>query len=136
MKNIILIGLRGSGKTKLGKILAQKINFKFVDLDEEIEKTANKKIPQIVEENNWEHFRNLETEEIKKLLNTEQTVIATGGGAALKKENQELLKNLGTIIYLNQSPVICAARIEGDKNRPSLTEEKTLEKELQKLIDQ
>lgn len=121
MNNIILIGLRGSGKTKIGKLLAEKLEKNFLDLDEEIEAAAGKKIKEIVEENGWDHFRKLEKVTIAN-LHCENTIIATGGGAILDPENVKKLKSLGKIIYLHCSPEICAERIKEDENRPSLGE--------------
>lgn len=131
--NIILIGLRGSGKTHIGKLLAEKLNQNFLDLDEELEKSAGKTIKEIVEENGWEHFRALENDLIAN-LQTENTVIATGGGAILNPENVTKLKSLGKIIYLHCSPEICAERIKEDDNRPPLSD-KSLEEEMRELYE-
>lgn len=132
--NIILIGLRGSGKTTLGKLLAKKLKKKFIDTDEEIEKTSKKKVKDIVDQKGWEYFRNLEKKMIKKISALENTVIATGGGAILDKQNIENLKTNGFIVYLEVSPARAAARIAHDKNRPLLTTQKSLTKELTHLL--
>ena len=79
--NIVLTGLRGSGKTKIGKLLAIKISWDFVDLDKEIEKEENMKISEIVNLKGWEYFRAKESQVIKKFANTDKKIISTGGGA-------------------------------------------------------
>ncbi|OGJ44332.1 hypothetical protein A2272_01420 [Candidatus Peregrinibacteria bacterium RIFOXYA12_FULL_33_12] len=119
--NLSLIGLRGSGKTTLGKFLAKKLNKKFVDLDEEIEKGANSKIPEIVEKHGWNYFRNLESEICAKFAKEKNLVIATGGGIVLKDENIKNLKQNGKIIFIKCPIELCANRIKNSQNRPSLT---------------
>ncbi len=132
--NIVLTGLRGSGKTKLGKLLSKKLNFKFIDVDTEIEKQEKLDISEIIKKESWDYFRSLENKILKTFLNEKNTVISTGGGVILKKENIEILKKLGTIIYLEVDPKICAKRIVNSKNkRPKLTNEKTIREELQLL---
>jgi shikimate kinase len=123
MNNIILIGLRGSGKTELGKILSKKLNFNFIDLDEEIKKLVNMEIPKIVEKFGWDFFRKKEHAIVKNLKDITKTVIATGGGTVTFERNAKIIKRLGTIIYLNRTPKECLKYIEHDKNnfRPSLT---------------
>ncbi|MFA6089662.1 MAG: shikimate kinase [Candidatus Woesearchaeota archaeon] len=120
-KNLILIGLRGSGKSTLGKALALKLNKKFVDLDSEIEKEANLTISEIVRVNGWDYFRDLETKICEKFSKKENLVIATGGGIILRDKNIKNLKKNGKIIFIKCPIEICAKRIKNSKNRPSLT---------------
>ena len=129
--NIILTGLRGSGKTSLGKIIAKKLNWKFLDLDEEVEKQEKMKIKDIVELRGWEYFRALESEITKKVSKLDQKVISTGGGTIIDKNNEKELKKNGKIVYLYVKIEICAARISKDNNRPALTEAKSIEEELE-----
>lgn len=121
MRNIVLIGMRGSGKSQIGKALAKKLKLQFVDLDEEVEKQASMNISQIVAEHGWEHFRQLEHEAVKKFSSKTNLVIATGGGVILKKENVELLKQKGTMILLEAPIQVIAERIMHSHHRPSLT---------------
>lgn len=102
-QNIILVGMPTSGKTTLGKIIAREMNKKFVDTDEEIEKQAKMTIPQIFAEYGESYFRDLETKVIKELSSAQSLVIATGGGAVLKKENVDFLKRNGKIIFLDRN---------------------------------
>ena len=100
--NIILTGLRGSGKSKIGKILSGKLEWEFLDLDKEIEKAEGMTIPEIYKEHGWEYFREKEKATVARLGNIENTVISLGGGTIVDPENQKILKELGTIVYLER----------------------------------
>ncbi len=119
--NIVLTGLRGSGKTELGKILAKSLKWKFVDTDKIIEKEEKKKIAKIVDLKGWEYFRAKESKVAAKVATLENTVIATGGGTIIDKENEIELKKGGKIIYLYRQPQDSIKFIENDTNRPPLT---------------
>ena len=101
-QNIILIGMPGCGKTTAGKIIAEKLGRKFADTDEIIEEKTEKKIPQIFTENGEEFFRKIEAEAVKEIGKNLSAVIATGGGAVLKKENRDALKQNGTVVYIKK----------------------------------
>ena len=90
--NIILIGMPGSGKTTTGKLLAQKLGFDFLDMDDVIEKNEGKKISEIFKLKGEEYFRNLETSLLESLLEKENLILSTGGGVILFNNNYELLK--------------------------------------------
>ena len=134
--NIILTGLRGSGKSTIGKLIAEKLKWKFIDLDIEIEKSANSKIKEIVETQGWEYFRTLESNMVKKISKRDKLVIATGGGTIIDPSNEKLLKKNGKIIYLYVKPEICAERILNDPNRPPLTDKKSTLEEIKHLYKQ
>lgn len=131
--NIVLTGLRGSGKTEIGKILAKKLGWDFIDMDEKIEKIEKTKISKIVEIRGWEYFRAVENKITKNVAKLNKTVIATGGGTILDHENEKALKKNGKIVYLYVKPAICAARILNDPNRPPLTNKETVEEEIEHL---
>ncbi|MDA1060365.1 MAG: shikimate kinase [bacterium] len=131
--NIVLTGLRGSGKTKVGKTLAKKLAWKFIDLDEEIEKSEKMKIAQIVELRGWEYFRAVESKITEKISKVENTVIATGGGTLINQDNEKALKKNARIIYLYRKPEECCEYIKNDTNRPALTNNETLEEEMKQL---
>lgn len=101
--NIALIGMPGSGKTSLGRILAEKLEREFIDSDEEIVKESGMEISEIFDRYGEKHFRDLETEIIKKISLTGSKIIATGGGAVLRKENAEALRLNSVIVFLNRS---------------------------------
>lgn len=131
--NIVLIGMRGSGKTTLGKLVAQKLNRKFVDLDNLIEESVGLKIKEMVTQKGWSFFRDQEHRVIEEISCENNLVIATGGGVICFERNLELLKANGKIILLLASIKNLAERIDGDQNRPSLTAENSLLKELELL---
>lgn len=95
MNNIILIGMPGAGKTTIGKLLSEKINYNFLDTDTLISENLKEDIS---------NFRKKETEVLERLLNKQiqNTVISTGGGIILSNYNNDILKKLGTIIFLNR----------------------------------
>jgi shikimate kinase len=131
--NIVLTGLRGSGKSKIGAMLALKLGMNFVDIDEEITKEEKKKIPEIINSRGWEYFRAIESKIAQKVAKLKNTVISTGGGTILDHENEKALKKNGKIIYLYVKPEIAAARILNSKNRPPLTNKESVDEEMKQL---
>lgn len=103
MKNLVLIGLPGCGKTTVGQRLAAELGLKFVDCDTEIEQIAGKTIPEIFAEDGEEIFRKRETEVLKDVLKTPGKVVATGGGIVLKEENRVALCR-ATAVFLDREP--------------------------------
>ena len=118
--NIFFVGLMGSGKTTIGKLLAKKLKKTFFDTDHEIEKKLGVKVSVIFELEGEEGFRKRETQMIDELSSKKDIILATGGGAVLSEENRALLKERGKVIYLNAKPQHLAKRITYDKNRPLL----------------
>ena len=102
MENLVLIGMPGSGKTSIGKILADKLDKTFVDTDQEIVRLAGKTIPEIFAQDGEDVFRDFETKVLKDLGKQSGLVIATGGGCVTKKRNEPLLRQNGTIIWLQR----------------------------------
>ena len=120
--NYFLIGMMGSGKTSLGKSLANDIDCNFIDLDGEIEKTAGIKINNIFDKYGEKYFRKLEMETSRKVIkNSENNVIATGGGFPINENNFKWMKNIGIIIWLKASAETIFKRIRSSKDRPLLT---------------
>jgi shikimate kinase len=120
-KNLVLIGMRGSGKSAIGKILAETLNCNFIDIDQTIEKNENKTIPEIVKKHNWKHFRDLESKYTTQTAEQKNTVIATGGGVILREKNMRILKKNSIIIFIHSPIKQLAKRIAKDNDRPSLT---------------
>lgn len=121
MHNVILIGFMGSGKSSIGKLLAEKTQMNFLDTDIVIEKEQGRSIPDIFAESGETYFRNLETKLLQRLvLETDNTVIAIGGGMPLREENQILLHKLGILIYLEAAKETIIERLYKDRSRPLL----------------
>jgi shikimate kinase len=132
--NIVLIGYRGSGKSTVGRLLAARLGRELVSTDAEIVKRAQRAIPEIVAQEGWEYFRDLESDICRELVSRDQLVIDTGGGAILRAQNVEALKKNGTVFWLTASVETIAKRIGGDNQRPSLTGTKSFVDEIQDVL--
>ena len=120
MKNIVLIGFMGAGKTVVGKKLAEKLGYSYLDTDSIIETKQKKSINDIFAEDGEEAFRRMETAVIEKLSHEGKHVISTGGGMILRPENVLIMRKIGPMILLWASPEAIYDRIKDDKNRPLL----------------
>jgi len=105
-----------------------------VSTDAEIVKRAHRSIPEIVAQDGWEYFRDLESDICRELANRDQLVIDTGGGAILRPHNVEVLKKNGTVFWLEASVGTITKRIGGDTQRPSLTGTKSFVDEIQDVL--
>lgn len=119
-KPIALIGFMGSGKSSIGPMLAQKLNYRFVDTDTLIEEKAGQKIPDIFAKQGEKAFREMETAVLEDLAKETNLVIATGGGIILREKNRDLLENSTFLVSLITSPEIIFERTRTDNNRPLL----------------
>lgn len=130
MKNIILVGYMGCGKTTVGKTLAELMRYKFTDTDELIEAQEGRSISDIFAKDGEQKFRAMETALLKKMLRDKRRglVIATGGGMPVREENRPLLKKLGTVVYMRVKSETVYERIKGDTTRPLLQCENPLER--------
>jgi 3-phosphoshikimate 1-carboxyvinyltransferase len=135
-KNIILTGMRGSGKTKLGAALGRYLGRRFIDVDWMIEQTARKSIAEIVESKGWKEFRKLESKVVEKLSKTKHSIIATGGGTLMNEKNANLLKKNGKVIFLESSLSSIKKRLLGKTDRPSLIGKKDFLEELADVYKQ
>ena len=122
MKNIVLIGMPGCGKSTFGKRLARRLSRKFYDADEVLEEREQRTIKDFFAESE-DAFRAAETRTLAYLAELEDAVIATGGGAVKRAENMELMKRNGVVIFLDRKPEQILGNIEGDA-RPLLAEDK------------
>lgn len=122
MKNIILIGFMGCGKTSVGKRLATTIGSDFLDTDELIEKAQKRSIREIFDTDGEAAFRTMETDCLKELLKNKENgfVLSVGGGLPIREENRMLLKQLGDVILLQASPDVIYQRVKNDRTRPLL----------------
>lgn len=119
--NIVLIGMRGSGKSTIGRILAKKLHKSYVETDFLIECQVGKPIEQIVKEKGWGYFREVEKEIICSVSTMQHTIVASGGGVIESEENMKQLSQNGNIVLLSANIETLLGRIDDDKNRPSLT---------------
>ena len=121
MKRIVLMGFMGAGKSTVGKKLAETCGYTFIDTDEWIEREQNRKISDIFEKDGEKAFRDMETDLLKRLQNSEEEfILSIGGGVPVREENRELLRNLGTVVYLRTTKEEIIRRVSGDVNRPLL----------------
>ena len=123
--NIALIGFRASGKSLVGKLLAQECHLSFVDMDERLVASYGKDIDQWVQAEGWESFRQAESKLLEELSRGQDLVVATGGGVILSSHNRHLLKTHFHVIWLRASLETTCLRMlsdpNTDKNRPALT---------------
>lgn len=117
---IFLIGLMGSGKSSVGKLLAARLNKTFADSDDEIIKRTGVNIQTIFDIEGEGSFRTREQNVITDLSHEDNTVLATGGGVILSEQNRKSLKYNGYVIYLKASANQLYSRLRHDKNRPLL----------------
>ncbi|WP_412520824.1 shikimate kinase [Staphylococcus simulans] len=115
---IIFIGFMGTGKTTLGKYVAEQEGKRFVDLDQLIELRTNQTIPEIFETQGESGFRQLETKYLQEAIN-EYDVISTGGGVIESPSSMEILSHYKNIIWLDTSIQLIFDRIKNDSNRPN-----------------
>lgn len=128
MKTITIIGMMGSGKTTLGKLLGKKLGLESVDIDSAIEEQTGESISEIFSKYGEEHFSTLEKNTIKNIFNSENKIISTGGGAFENKETRDLLINNSIVIYLKTTPEIIFERIKNNTQRPLLKNNMTTDK--------
>lgn len=133
MKNIVLIGMPACGKSTIGYWLSKKIGYPLLDTDKYLEEKENRIISDIFSNEGEEYFRNLETKYLKELSEKEGLIISTGGGAVKKKENIDILKKNGIVIFLNRK--INDISKENHKHRPLLQDINNIQKLYDERID-
>lgn len=117
---IFLIGFMGSGKSTMGKKLATKLGYDFVDLDHEIEKQIGTSIGDYFASHGEAAFRKLESESLKNFPYPQNAVVATGGGAPCFFDNMDWMNANGTSMYIEMPPAALAKRLEGGKEKRPL----------------
>ena len=132
--NITLCGMMGSGKSAIGKILANKLNYNFIDVDKMIEIETNTTIKKIFEENGEAFFRDLEERITINFLDNRETIISLGGGAIINKNIRDSITKNSYNIYLKVDVDILTKRLQNSKTRP-LIYKKNLKNELINLIN-
>lgn len=134
MKNLILIGFMGAGKTTVGKLLAKEKGMRFVDTDERIVREQGESIKDLFATKGEGYFRDLETDLLKRMqTDTKCSVISVGGGMPVREENRALLRTLGCVIYLSAMKETILSRVQKDGSRPML-EGEDLETRVERLM--
>lgn len=119
-QSIFLIGPMGAGKSTVGRFLAERLGYDFIDSDHEIEARTGVTIPMIFDIEGEEGFRQREQAVIDELTQKPNIVLATGGGAVLREDNRRALRSRGFVIYLRSSVDSLIQRTKNDRNRPLL----------------
>ena len=126
MEQIFLIGYMGSGKTTIGKKLAARLGYSFIDMDTHIEEKQFKSVNQIFADLGEQEFRKMEQDCLHEVAEFEHTIISTGGGAPCYFDNMEFMNAHGLTVYLKLTPTELANRLENSKanKRPLLSNRK------------
>lgn len=138
LSTIYIIGFRGCGKTTIGYILSKKLKYKFKDTDELIQKNYNTTISNLVNTEGWEKFRKIESEILRNTAE-KNTIVSTGGGIILNKNNITFMRKKGVVFYLFATVEILKMRLLKDfkKNldqRPNLTNYKSIDDEIDQVL--
>lgn len=128
MKNIVLTGFMGTGKTEVGRILSKRLGYSLIDADSEIEKEQGMTITEIFKRYGEPRFRDIEASVIERLSGFNATIISTGGGAVLREENIKNLRRNGIIICLTASAETIFKRTCNSNDRPLLQVEDPLQR--------
>ena len=120
MKNIFLIGFMGCGKSTIARMLSEKLGVAQVEMDELIVQEQGMPITGIFEKYGEAHFRDIETDLVRRLQARDGVVVSCGGGAVLREENRRLMKESGVIIWLTAKPETILERVKGNTDRPIL----------------
>ncbi len=123
--NLYLIGYRCTGKTTIGRRLAEKLNLRFIDADQMLEKHAGMPVSEIVSKFGWDEFRRRETSILQKIEQDAAQVVATGGGIVENTDNIRVMRESGVVIWLQANVETILHRMQGDPEtrtlRPALT---------------
>lgn len=133
-KNIVLVGMMGSGKSSIGKLLSKKIGLEFIDIDKLIEEEENKSISDIFKINGEKYFRDLEEKISIKKLKSENKVISLGGGGYINQKIRKQTQLESITVWLNWKTSTLIDRIKDSKKRPVVTKLKI--SEIKSLIEE
>ena len=132
--NVVLVGYRGTGKSAVGRRLAEQLGLRVVSLDAELQHQAGKSIPEVVQEVGWPGFRDLEEQIVAAFASQDGQVLDCGGGVIEREANFERLRAAGPVVWLKASTATIVRRIQGDTQRPSLTGAKSFTEEVDEVL--
>jgi shikimate kinase len=128
ISGLYLVGFMASGKTTIGRALAQELGWPFIDIDTEIEAREGRAISQIFAERGESLFREVETEVIRQFAAGSSAVVALGGGAFVQPANRELIENSGVTVWLDCPLEMIRKRLGDDSTRPLAADRNGLER--------
>tara|TARA_B100001057_G_scaffold248965_2_gene249179 strand:- start:5258 stop:5752 length:495 start_codon:yes stop_codon:yes gene_type:complete len=136
MRKVFLVGMPGSGKSRMAKFISSVTDLIYKDLDDEIERIEGKSIKEIFKNNSEAYFRNKETEILKKIIAKDKNlIIATGGGTPCFNKNIDIINKSGLSIFLNTSLDVIVERISRKNKRP-LFNNKDVEETVKKMFNE
>lgn len=133
-RNIVLIGMRGAGKSTHAQLLGKELHRAVIDTDAEIEKKIGMPIVEYVEKNGWDKFRKVESTIITKISRVKNSIIATGGGVVLNPINMKALRQNGVCIYLSCPLAVLTKRLISQIHRPALNKNHSVTSELPRVF--
>ena len=134
--NIVLIGYRGTGKSTVARLLASQLGRPVVSLDEEVVKKAGMRIPEIIAQYGWDHFRTLESQVVEEVSEQDGLVIDAGGGVILRERNVSLLRKHGFLVWLTAPIEVIVERISTGTERPPLKQDTTFLEEIEEVLNE
>ncbi|OPJ55621.1 shikimate kinase [Alkalithermobacter paradoxus] len=134
MNNIVFIGFMAVGKSTIGKEVSKVLNMKFIDTDKEIEKKENMNIDNIFKQKGEKYFRDLETKIIENMLCEKNIVLSTGGGIIEKDYNSKLLRQIGTVIWLDANKDTIMNNLSKSKEERPLLKECNIEERINSIM--
>ena len=120
IQNIFLIGFMGAGKSSIAKELSKKLQMNIVEMDQRIVQEQGMSINEIFEKYGEDHFRDIESQLILDLGNTEPVIVSCGGGVVIRQENSQYMKKTGKVVFLTAKPETIFERVRYSKERPIL----------------
>ncbi len=120
MERVFLIGYMGCGKSTIGRYIAKDMGWRFIDMDDFVEKQIGCSISQFFADKGEDEFRKAEAQALKNLASEHNAIIATGGGAPCHFDNIDVMRAAGLTIYIKVEPQVLAARLKDAKNQRPL----------------
>ncbi len=117
---LVLVEIMGTGKSHWARRLARKLRWAYRDCDRLVERAERRSVARIFSEDGESYFRKAESAALRRALEPRRVVVATGGGAVLKKQNRDLMRSSGLVLWLRAGPGRVWARVRGDPSRPLL----------------